>query len=69
MFNKQNQFLYGKTGFSKALQTASKCNDFVLDNDEEELLCSTKNNSCYNCLFRKWNEKSFECMKGAKNEQ
>lgn len=61
-FNENKVFLYGKFNYKKAEQTAFKCEFFKIDNDEDEIV-STKIKSCYNCLFRRWNKESFECLK------
>lgn len=56
-------FKYGKENYAKAKEVANSCKYFYLDADEDELVTSTKFNSCYNCLFRKWTENSFSCLK------
>lgn len=56
-------FKYGKENYAKAVEQALTCKDFVLDKDEDELVTSTKENSCYNCLFRRWTKESFICLK------
>jgi hypothetical protein len=56
-------FKYGREDYNKALKAALMCSSFVLDKDEDELVTSTETNSCYNCLFRRWTEKSFICLK------
>lgn len=66
MFYKRDNsfvFKYGKKNYDKAIESAALCENFVLDKDEDELITSTKKNSCYNCLFRRWCSDSFICMK------
>lgn len=58
----QFQFAYGKEEWRKAVENASSCNEFILD-DEDELIADV-DRSCYNCRFRRWTEDSFVCMKG-----
>jgi len=60
-------FIYGKTAYEHAKDFASKCSDFVLDKDEDECVTSTQLPSCYNCLFRRWTNQSFICMKKKKS--
>lgn len=62
-------FTHGKTAYPHAVQTAQRCFFFKLDNDEDELVTSTAENSCYNCLYRKWTQESFICMKKSDNEK
>jgi hypothetical protein len=64
MFTKENGYLtfqYGKEDYQKAIDAT--CETFILDKDDDELVTSTDQNSCYNCLFRRWTVKSFMCMK------
>jgi len=66
MFYKRDNsfvFKYGKRGYNKAIEAAALCKKFELDRDEDELVTSSKKNSCYNCLFRRWCSDSFICMK------
>jgi hypothetical protein len=58
-------FLYGKDNYQKAIDAA--CEAFELDKDEDELVTSTTQKSCYNCLFRRWTRESFICMKKGAN--
>lgn len=62
-------FAYGKTAYPHAIQTAQRCFFFKLDSDEDELVTSTVQNSCYNCLYRKWTQDSFICMKKSAHEK
>ncbi|WP_051280801.1 hypothetical protein [Anaerovorax odorimutans] len=39
-----------------------ECPDFILDNDHEERL-TEQENSCANCLYRRWTSKGFCCVK------
>lgn len=39
-----------------------ECPDFVLDNDYEERL-TEQENSCGNCLYRRWTSEGFRCVK------
>ncbi|DAB30357.1 MAG TPA: molybdopterin biosynthesis protein MoeB [Sulfurimonas sp. UBA12504] len=55
-------FKYGKTAYDKAIEAACDCPFFKLDCDEDEFVTSTKKDSCYNCLFRRWSCTSFSCM-------
>lgn len=57
-----NKFKFGKNNYEKAILAADNCTNFKLDRDEEEFVTSTNNNSCYNCLFRRWTSDSFTCM-------
>jgi hypothetical protein len=69
MFIQENEnvvFLYGKVNYQKAIGAA--CEAFKLDQDEDELITSTAQNSCYNCLFRRWTHESFMCMKKSLHE-
>lgn len=59
-------FQYGKVDYEKAIEAA--CEAFLLDKDDDELITSTAQNSCYNCLFRRWTRESFICMKKSLNE-
>jgi hypothetical protein len=66
MFEKRNEkmtFIYGRENYEKAIEQALTCKDFILDKDEDELVTSTKKNSCYNCLYRRWTRESFVCLK------
>lgn len=66
MFENRKQgllFKYGKNDYIKAIIVAQKCLNFKLDKDEDELVTATEQNSCYNCLYRKWTKDSFLCMK------
>ncbi|MDD2357835.1 MAG: molybdopterin biosynthesis protein MoeB [Thiovulaceae bacterium] len=68
MFDKNGEelvFKYGKKEYQKALEAAALCDFFELDKDEDELIVSTQDASCYNCLFRRWSAQSFTCMKKA----
>lgn len=49
--------------YEKVIKLAETCSFFKLDTDEEELITSSKINSCYNCLFRRWTQEGFTCMK------
>lgn len=60
-------FQFGKHGYAEAIDAA--CEFFVLDKDEDELVTSTEQNSCYNCLFRRWTRESFICMKKSPDEK
>jgi len=60
--DKKKIFKYGKEGYKEAVSQAISCKRFVLDKDEDELITSTDKNSCYNCLYRRWTQKSFMCM-------
>lgn len=60
-------FRYGKKAYEYAIEAASSCPFFTLDTDEDELVTSTKQPSCYNCLFRKWTQDSFVCMAKVKH--
>lgn len=55
-------FLGGKEDDERAIESARECEHFALDSDEEERV-SSEERSCYNCLFRRWNKESFECLK------
>ncbi|MCX6062295.1 MAG: molybdopterin biosynthesis protein MoeB [Campylobacterales bacterium] len=69
MFTQENEILlfqYGKDNYQKAIDAA--CETFELDKDEDELVTATTQNSCYNCLFRRWTRESFMCMKKSANE-
>jgi len=62
-FEKENRlFKYGKENYSKAIESAALCKNFILDKDDDECITSTKKNSCYNCLYRRWTQVSFTCM-------
>ncbi|MCD8213170.1 MAG: molybdopterin biosynthesis protein MoeB [Campylobacter sp.] len=61
-FDKNGIFIYGKFDYEKAVLTALACKFFTTDNDEDEFVCDDKI-SCYNCLFRRWNQHSFYCLK------
>ena len=66
MFYKHNTnviFKYGKFEYEKAIQAAQICSFFTLDKDEDEFVTATEISSCYNCLFRRWTQDSFTCMK------
>lgn len=58
----KKMFKYGKEAYTKAILQAKNCKNFILDKDEDELVTSTNKNSCYNCLYRRWTQKSFMCM-------
>ncbi|MDD5051349.1 MAG: molybdopterin biosynthesis protein MoeB [Sulfuricurvum sp.] len=60
-------FQFGKNAYAEAINAA--CDFFVLDKDEDELVTSTEQNSCYNCLFRRWTRESFTCMKMSRDEK
>lgn len=62
-FNSKNEFLFGKYSYEKAILCAKNCKNFTLDSDEDEFVTTTDENSCYNCLFRRWNKESFLCLK------
>nr|WP_216656204.1 molybdopterin biosynthesis protein MoeB [Campylobacter sp. RM16188] len=53
----------GKFDYESAKILAKECDKFLLDSDEDEIVCDTSKPSCYNCLFRRWNKDSFECLK------
>ena len=61
-FDTNGTFLYGKFAYEDAKFSALNCKFFMLDSDEDELVCDY-DISCYNCLFRRWSEQSFECLK------
>ncbi len=61
--SKQIIFKYGRNDYKKAEEKGTRCKDFILDADEDELVTSTKFNTCYNCLFRRWSKTSFTCLK------
>ncbi len=56
-------FKFGRENYEKAKESANSCKNFYLDADEDELVTSSKFNSCYNCLFRRWTKESFHCLK------
>ncbi len=55
-------FKYGKIDYIRAIIATRRCMQFKLDNDEDELVTSTEQDSCYNCLYRRWTADSFVCM-------
>lgn len=57
-------FKFGREDYEKAILQAFTCKEFILDKDEDELVTSTKKDSCYNCLWRRWTKESFICLKG-----
>lgn len=44
-----------------AIYGARRCVEFEMDNDAEE--CATTEESCRNCLYRRWTRAGFECMR------
>ncbi|WP_172197278.1 molybdopterin biosynthesis protein MoeB [Campylobacter sp. RM16188] len=62
-FDERGVFLKGKFDYESAKILAKECDKFLLDSDEDEIVCDTSKPSCYNCLFRRWNKDSFECLK------
>lgn len=60
--NNKQIFKYGKDAYKKAILQAVDCKSFILDKDEDELITSIEQNSCYNCLYRRWTQESFMCM-------
>jgi hypothetical protein len=67
MFDANNLFSYGKSDYKNAILVASKCALYKLDVDEDELVTSTDHPTCYNCLYRRWTQSSFICMKSFKS--
>lgn len=61
-FDDNNRFLYGKNETDKAREAAGGCPYFKEDSEDE--CVSDDLVSCYNCRYRRWTQKSFECMKG-----
>ena len=45
-------------------QDITACDEFERDVDEE--LISSKNNTCANCMYRRWTDKAFTCVKDRK---
>ena len=45
-------------------QDLTACDEFERDVDEE--LISSKDNTCANCMYRRWTDKAFTCVKGKK---
>lgn len=60
--NGEKVFKHGNKAYEHAIIAASTCPFFTLDTDEDELVTSVQQPSCYNCLFRKWTQGSFICM-------
>jgi len=63
LVNHKFVFKFGRENYEEAKKMAESCKYFSLDADEDELVTSTKFNSCYNCLFRRWTRDSFHCLK------
>ncbi len=61
--NGKTVFAGGKTAFEAAAHCAETCPSYSED-CEDETVCDDEK-SCYDCRYRRWTEKSFECMKGA----
>ena len=59
--NGRSIFRGGKDSFADAVRIAEECRLFSED-CEDELVCDDEV-SCYNCRYRRWTEKSFECIK------
>ena len=57
-------FTGGKEDFASAAAAAARCEAFLKDCEEEE--AADEERSCYNCRYRRWTNKSFECVKGCK---
>ncbi|AUI65995.1 MULTISPECIES: molybdopterin biosynthesis protein MoeB [Glaesserella] len=61
-FDENGQFLYDKYHYPKARESAASCPHFTVDADDDELVDSELQ-SCFNCLFRRWQKESFTCFK------
>ncbi len=59
--NDKKIFVYGRDNPQKAVEAAAECKHYSEDYDEECFYDDER--SCYNCRYRRWTEKSFECMK------
>jgi hypothetical protein len=53
------EFSGGKQDWTGAARIAKKCLNFRVDVEEEMIADDTI--SCYNCRFRRWTMRSFEC--------
>lgn len=58
--NGKKVFTHGKEAWEKAHEVATKCNNFKLDVEYERI--ADKEQSCYNCRYRKWSADSFICL-------
>lgn len=58
---KQPEFAGGKENWEKAAQMAARCEEFLVD-DEDEMVAE-EDRSCYNCRLRRWTVNSFVCMR------
>ncbi len=58
------QFPKDKNDFITAANFANKCDDFLIDDDDE--CVSDEEISCFNCIYRRWLEKGITCMKKKK---
>ncbi len=45
----------------RACQAAEACPNFRLDDEDEQV--SDEDLTCLNCRYRRWTQKSFECLK------
>ena len=64
MFDKiegKSIFKYGIESYDDARIFAKTCLLFKLDDEDEQV--DSILTSCYNCRYRRWTQKSFECLK------
>lgn len=54
-------FKYGIESYEDARTFAKTCLFFKSDDEDEQVDSVLK--SCYNCRYRRWTQKSFECLK------
>lgn len=67
VINDKALFVGGRNSFEAAEHIAKQC-DLFSEDCEDEIYCEDEI-SCYNCLYRRWNQAGFECVKGALYEK
>ena len=57
-----NQWVFkaGLNQYDIARNVALQCHSFAADDEDEQI--DDELRSCYNCQYRRWTMKSFECM-------
>jgi len=60
LIEKKKNFIYGKENYKESRIAASSCINFKEDDEDEQV--DTVLVSCYNCRYRRWTNKSFQCM-------
>lgn len=61
LINGKTVFKYGLEAYEESQTIAKTCLFFKIDDEDEQVDSVLK--SCYNCRYRRWTEKSFECLK------